>query len=116
MPYRCAHPGPERPSRSIRRGRTGYGPDRPEDHLDRRYENAQIAELPDAPIDALRGLGRAGSAALRKAIGVKTIRDLADNRFVLAAQEIVRLAEGSAVLALNQEVAPLVTVSPPWLY
>ena len=27
----------------------------PRDHLDRRYENAQIAELPDAPIDALRG-------------------------------------------------------------
>jgi nucleotidyltransferase/DNA polymerase involved in DNA repair len=57
----------------------------PKDYLDRRYENAQIAELPDAPIDALRGLGKAGSETLRKAIGVKTIRDLADNRFVLAA-------------------------------
>jgi nucleotidyltransferase/DNA polymerase involved in DNA repair len=78
----------------------------PRDHLDRRYENARIAELPDAPIDALRGLGRAGSEALRKAIGVKTIRDLADNRFVLAAQEIVRLAEGSAVLALHHEAVP----------
>ena len=78
----------------------------PRDHLDRRYENAQIAELPDAPIDALRGLGRAGSEALHKAIGVKTIRDLADNRFVLAAQELVRLAEGSAALALHHEAAP----------
>jgi nucleotidyltransferase/DNA polymerase involved in DNA repair len=77
----------------------------PKDHLDRRYENAQIAELPDAPIDALRGLGRAGSDALRSAIGVKTIRDLADNRFVLAAQEIVRLAEGSAALTLHHEAA-----------
>lgn len=78
----------------------------PRDHLDRRYENAQIAELPDAPIDALRGLGTAGSEALRKAIGVKTIRDLGDNRFVLAAQEIVRLAEGSAALALHHEAVP----------
>jgi hypothetical protein len=77
----------------------------PRDHLDRRYENAQIAELPDAPIDALRGLGKAGSETLRKAIGVKTIRDLADNRFVLAAQEIVRLAEGPAALALHREEA-----------
>jgi nucleotidyltransferase/DNA polymerase involved in DNA repair len=75
----------------------------PKDYLDRRYENAQIAELPDAPIDALRGLGKAGSDTLRKAIGVKTIRDLADNRFVLAAQEIVRLAEGPTALALHHE-------------
>jgi hypothetical protein len=37
---------------------------------------------------------------------VKTIRDLADNRFVLAAQEIVRLAEGSAALTLHQEALP----------
>lgn len=78
----------------------------PKDYLDRRYENAQIAELPDAPIDALKGLGRAGGDALRRAIGVKTIRDLADNRFVLAAQEIVRLAEGSAALTLHHEAVP----------
>jgi hypothetical protein len=78
----------------------------PRDYLDRRHENAQIAELPDAPIDALKGLGRAGSEALRKGIGVKTIRDLADNRFVVAAQEIVRLAEGSAAPTLHQEALP----------
>jgi hypothetical protein len=71
----------------------------PRDYLDRRYENAQIAELPDA----LRGLGKAGSETLPRAIGVKTIRDLADNRFVLAAQEIVRLAEGPTALALHHE-------------
>jgi hypothetical protein len=78
----------------------------PRDHLDRRYENAQIAELPDAPLDALRGLGRAGTDALRRAIGVKTIRDLADNRFVLAAQEIIRLAEGPAARTLRHEAVP----------
>jgi hypothetical protein len=69
----------------------------PKDHLDRRYEDAQPSELPDAPVDALRGLGKAGSEGLRKAIGVKTIRDLATNQFVLAAQELMRLAEGKAV-------------------
>ena len=66
----------------------------PKDHLDRRYEDAKPSELPDAPVDALRGLGKAGSEALRKAIGVKTIRDLATNQFVLAAQELLGLAEG----------------------
>jgi uncharacterized protein (TIGR02271 family) len=66
----------------------------PKDHLDRRYEDTRPSELPDAPVDALRGLGKAGSEALRKAIGVKTIRDLATNQFVLAAQELLGLAEG----------------------
>lgn len=78
----------------------------PRDYVDRRYENAEITELPDAPIDALRGLGSAGSEALHKAIAVKTIRDLADNRFVMAAQEIVRLVEGSASPAIRHEVVP----------
>ena len=71
----------------------------PKDHLDRRYEDAKPSELPDAPVDALRGLGKAGSEALRKAIGVKTIRDLATNQFVLAAQELLGLAEGRVTVA-----------------
>jgi uncharacterized protein (TIGR02271 family) len=71
----------------------------PKEYLDRRYEDADTGELPDAPVDALRGLGKAGSEALRKAIGVKTIRDLATNQFVLAAQELLRLAEGGVELA-----------------
>jgi hypothetical protein len=79
----------------------------PKDYLDRRYENTENAELPEAPIDALKGLGKAGSAALRKAIGVKTIRDLAENRFVLAAQEVVQRAEGRAGLAISRhDVTP----------
>jgi uncharacterized protein (TIGR02271 family) len=69
----------------------------PKDHLDRRYEDAPLSELPDAPVDALRGLGKAGSEGLRKAIGVRSIRDLATNQFVLAAQEILEHAEGGAL-------------------
>jgi hypothetical protein len=50
----------------------------PRDYLDRRYENAQIAELPDAPIDALRGLGseeatEAGAGAGRQELGVEDV-------------------------------------------
>ena len=71
----------------------------PKEYLDRRYEDTEASELPDAPVDALRGLGKAGSDALRKAIGVKSIRDLATNQFVLAAQEILQLAEGGSALA-----------------
>jgi uncharacterized protein (TIGR02271 family) len=66
--------------------------------VDRRYEDRDISELPDAPVEALRGLGKRGGEALRKAFAVKTIRDLATNDFVLKAQELVRLAEGPAAI------------------
>jgi uncharacterized protein (TIGR02271 family) len=78
----------------------------PQEYLDRRYEDAELSELGDAPVDALRGLGKAGSEALRKAIGVKSIRDLATNQFVLAAQELLRLAEGDDAVAGPRVPAP----------
>ena len=68
------------------------------EYVDRRYEDRDVNELPDAPVEALRGLGKRGGEALRKALGVKTIRDLATNDVVLKAQEILRLAEGPAAI------------------
>ncbi len=67
-------------------------------YVDRRYEDRDVNELPDAPVEALRGLGKRGGEALHKAIGVKTIRDLATNDFVLKAQEVLRLAEGPTAI------------------
>jgi hypothetical protein len=76
-------------------------------YVDKRYEDRDINQLPDAPVEALRGLGTRGGEALRKAIGVKTIRDLATNDFVLKAQEVLRLAEGpTAIPAVAPAVAP----------
>ena len=68
------------------------------EYVDRRYEDRDVSELPDAPVEALRGLGKRGGEALHKAFGVKTIRDLATNDFVLKAQEVLRLAEGPAAI------------------
>jgi uncharacterized protein (TIGR02271 family) len=68
------------------------------EYVDRRYEDHDLNELPDAPVEALRGLGKRGGEALRKAFGVKTIRELATNDFVLKAQEVLRLAEGPAAI------------------
>ena len=74
------------------------GAARTREYVDRRYEDHDVNELPDAPVEALRGLGKRGGEALRKAFGVKTIRDLATNDFVLKAQEVLRLAEGPAAI------------------
>ena len=68
------------------------------EYVDRRYEDREVNELPDAPVEALRGLGKRGGEALHKAFGVKTIRDLATNDFVLKAQEVLKLAEGPAAI------------------
>jgi hypothetical protein len=67
-------------------------------YVDRRYQDHEVNELPDAPVEALRGLGQRGSEALGKALGVKTIRDLATNDSVLKAQEVLKLAEGPAAI------------------
>jgi hypothetical protein len=61
-------------------------------HVDKAYESKDFTELADAPVDALEGLSAADAEALRKAFNVKTIRDLAQNKFVLRAQAIVNLA------------------------
>ena len=47
--------------------------------------------LADAPVTAL-GLSSSDAAALEQALDVKSVRDLADNRYVRRAQAIVHLA------------------------
>ncbi|HEU5328112.1 MAG: hypothetical protein ACTHMJ_23010 [Thermomicrobiales bacterium] len=61
-------------------------------HVDKAYESKEFVELAEAPVDALEGLSAADAEALKKAFNVKTIRDLAQNKFVLRAQAIVNLA------------------------
>ena len=64
-------------------------------HLDKAYENKEFDELADSPVDALEGLSKADADALHKALSIKTIRDLAEHKFVLRAQAIVNLARTS---------------------
>jgi hypothetical protein len=51
----------------------------------------KFAGLADAPVTAL-GLSSRDADALGQALGVKTIRELADNKYVRRAQAIVHLA------------------------
>ena len=61
-------------------------------HLDKAYESKDFDELADSPIDALEGLSKGDAEALQKAFNIKTIRQLAESKFVLRAQAIVNLA------------------------
>jgi hypothetical protein len=51
----------------------------------------KFAALADAPVTAL-GLSSSDAEALEQALDVKTVRDLADNKFVRRTQAIVSLA------------------------
>jgi hypothetical protein len=59
--------------------------------LRRCIDAAKFAALVDAPVTAL-GLPRGKADPLEQALGVRTVRDLADNRYVRRAQAIVHLA------------------------
>jgi hypothetical protein len=61
--------------------------------LDKAFETKEFAELADAPVDALQGVSAADAVALKATLNIKTIRDLAENKFVRWAQAIVALSK-----------------------
>jgi hypothetical protein len=66
----------------------------PEIHLpsDRHSDADGLLDLADAAVAAL-GLSSSAATALKQALGVRTVRDLADNKYVRRAQAIVKLAD-----------------------
>lgn len=60
--------------------------------LDKAHEQKEFSELAELPIDALQGVSAADAEAIQKAFGVKTIRQLAEHKFIRAAQAITLLA------------------------
>ena len=61
--------------------------------LDKAYETKEFSEIADSPVEALAGVSEADAAALKTALNIKTIRDLAQNKYVLVAQAIVGLSK-----------------------
>jgi hypothetical protein len=61
-------------------------------YVDKAHEQKEFAELAELPIDALQGVSKADAEAIQKAFNVRTIRQLAENKFVRAAQAIALLA------------------------
>lgn len=61
-------------------------------HVVKAYEQNSFDALADAPVDALEGVSTGDAEALQKAFNIKTIRQLAESKFVLRAQAITNLA------------------------
>lgn len=64
-----------------------------ENLLDKDFEQKSPKELIGASIAALEGISDAKAELIAKALGAKTILDLATNKYVLAAQAIATLAK-----------------------
>ncbi len=60
--------------------------------VDKAHEQKEFTALAELPIEALQGVSKADAEAVQKAFGVKTIRQLAEHKFVRAAQAITLLA------------------------
>jgi hypothetical protein len=60
--------------------------------FDKEYEQKEFNELAEAPVDAIAGVSKADAEALAQALKIRTIRDLAENKYVLIAQAVVALS------------------------
>ena len=61
--------------------------------VDKAYEDKTVAELADAPVEALQGVSEGDAQKLTNAFNIKTVRDLGTNKYFLWAQAITTLAE-----------------------
>ena len=61
--------------------------------IDKAYEDKSVAELADAPVDALKGVSEGDAKLLKEAFNITTVRDLGTNKFFLWAQAVAKLAE-----------------------
>lgn len=60
--------------------------------LDKEFESAIYKNLAEKPVSAISGISETDAALLKKAFGIKTIRELAENKYVTIAQTTVKLA------------------------
>ncbi len=60
--------------------------------LDKEYVSEGFKKLAEEPVSAISGISKGDAALLKKAFGIDTIKDLAENKYVGIAQATVSLA------------------------
>jgi hypothetical protein len=59
--------------------------------FDKGYKDLSVAEALDAPVAALAGVSEGGAEKLAAALGIKTVRDLGNNKYFRLAAALVEL-------------------------
>ncbi len=60
--------------------------------LDKEFESKEYKNLAQKPVSAISGVSERDAALLKKAFGIDTIRELAENKYVAIAQATLSLA------------------------
>jgi hypothetical protein len=60
--------------------------------LDQEFNSKDFIELSEKPVHAIKGISEEDAERLQKAFNIKTIMDLAQNKYVSIAQTTVSLA------------------------
>ncbi len=60
--------------------------------LDKTFNSKEFKEMRGLPIHAIKGVSEGDSALLKRAFGIDTIQELAENKYIYVAQIIVTLA------------------------
>ena len=60
--------------------------------MDKAFESSEFAELRVKSVQAIAGISDGDAMLLKRAFGIDTIQDLAENKFVCLAQTIASLA------------------------
>ncbi|MBC7808485.1 MAG: hypothetical protein H7145_20315 [Akkermansiaceae bacterium] len=61
--------------------------------FDKKVETLEFSEIADMPVSVISGISEADGEALAKALGIKTVRDLAENKYFAVAEAVVTLAK-----------------------
>jgi len=75
--------------------------------FDKAYEQQEFDKLADAPLDAIQGLSENDAKALKDALGIVTVRELAEHKFVRIALAVAALSArpvGSGSLLAEAEL------------
>ena len=68
--------------------------------LDKKFESAEFEELRIKPVSAISGVSESDAVLLKKAFGIDTIQELAENKYVTIAQLATALASLAKLLGL----------------
>jgi hypothetical protein len=60
--------------------------------LDKEFESKEFEDLAEKPVSAISGISEGDAELLKKAFGIDTIKELAENKYVKIAQATVILA------------------------
>jgi hypothetical protein len=63
--------------------------------VDKAWQGKTLAEIADAPVEALAGVSESGGQLIRQALGIRTIGELGRNKYFKAAAAIATLVDAS---------------------